>query len=64
LGVVCIAYLGPKGTFTEAALLKMAAAGLLLAEEPDGVRRLPMDSTLAALDAVRDGAAEFAYVPI
>jgi prephenate dehydratase len=64
LGVVCIAYLGPEGTFTEAALLKMTAAGLLPADGPDGVRRLSMDSTPAALDAVRDGAAEFACVPI
>jgi len=62
--VVCIAFLGPEGTFTEAALLAMAAAGLLPADGPDEVRRLPMDSTPAALDAVRGGAAEFACVPI
>lgn len=62
--MVCIAFLGPEGTFTEAALLAMAAAGLLPADGPDEVRRLPMDSTPAALDAVRGGAAEFACVPI
>ncbi len=62
--MVCIAFLGPEGTFTEAALLAMAAAGLPPADGPDEVRRLPMDSTPAALDAVRGGAAEFACVPI
>ncbi len=62
--MVCIAYLGPEGTFTEAALLEMAAADLLPADGPDGLRPLPMESTPAALDGVRDGTAEFACVPI
>ena len=52
--MVRIAYLGPEGTFTEAALLEMTAAGLVPAQPPDGVTRLPMDSTPAALDAVRE----------
>ena len=57
-----IAYLGPEGTFTEAALLKMAAAGVI----PGGndVTPQPTDSTPAALAAVRAGSAEFACVPI
>ena len=56
-----IAYLGPAGTFTEAALLQMTDAGMV----PGGDwQPLPVDSTTAALDAVRDGAAEFACVPI
>jgi prephenate dehydratase len=50
------AYLGPKGTFTEAALLAFdsAAAG----------QALPCVSIQATLDAVRSGAAERAIVPI
>jgi len=59
--VASIAYLGPAGTFTEAALLQMTDAGMV----PGGDwQPLPVDSTTAALDAVRDGAAEFACVPI
>jgi len=60
--VARIAYLGPEGTFTEAALLKMAAAGVI----PGGndVTPQPTDSTPAALAAVRAGSAEFACVPI
>jgi len=62
--VVRIAYLGPEGTFTEAALLEITAAGLVPAPGPDGVRPLPIDSTSAALDAVRNGDADYACVPI
>jgi len=60
--VARIAYLGPEGTFTEAALLKMCAAGVI----PGGsdAQPEPMDSTPAALAAVRDGTADFACVPI
>lgn len=57
-----IAYLGPEGTFTEAALLKMCAAGVI--PGGGGGQPEPMDSTPAALAAVRAGAAEFACVPI
>ncbi len=55
-----IAYLGPEGTFTEAALLKLAAAGAV----PGAVEPQPEDSTPAALEAVRSGTADLACVPI
>lgn len=57
-----IAYLGPEGTFSEAALLRMAAGAMVPGAgelEPQ-----PTDSTPAALEAVRTGAADFACVPI
>jgi prephenate dehydratase len=49
-------YLGPEGTFTEAALRTL----------PEAATRelVPMVSVPAALDAVRDGTAEGALVPI
>lgn len=50
------AYLGPAGTFTEAALRQVAA--------PDEVDYLPQPHVVAALDAVRSGAADFAVVAI
>jgi len=62
--VVRIAYLGPEGTFTEAALLQITAAGLVPEQGPVPVRRMPIESTPAALDAVRDGSADYACVPI
>jgi prephenate dehydratase len=62
LGVVRIAYLGPEGTFSEAALLKMTAQSLV--PGGPGVCSLPTDSTPAALDAVREGNADYACVPI
>jgi prephenate dehydratase len=62
--VASIAYLGPAGTFTEAALLKMIDAGKVPQRGASGWQPLPVDSTTAALDAVREGAAEFACVPI
>jgi prephenate dehydratase len=49
------AYLGPAGTFTEAALLKIAGADDL---------RSPYNTVTAALDAVRAGKADYALVPI
>jgi len=61
--VVRIAYLGPEGTFTEAALLQITASGLV-PEQGTDTRPLPLDSTPAALNAVRDGDAEYACVPI
>jgi prephenate dehydratase len=62
--VARIAYLGPAGTFTEGALLQMTDAGMVPQRGGDDWQLLPVDSTTAALDAVRDGAAEFACVPI
>lgn len=56
-----IAYLGPEGTFTEAALLALAAAGSVPGGPPQPA---PADSTQAALAAVRSGAADYACVPI
>lgn len=50
------AYLGPAGTFTEAALRQVAS--------PDEVEYLPQTDVVAALDAVRSGAADFAVVAI
>ena len=60
--MVRIAYLGPEGTFTEAALLKMTVAGVV----PGGgeLTPEPAESTQSALEAVRSGAADFACVPI
>ncbi len=49
------AYLGPAGTFTEAALQKITAS--------DDVRN-PYINVTAALDAVRAGDADYALVPI
>jgi prephenate dehydratase len=62
--VVRIAYLGPEGTFTEAALRQITAAGLVPREEPGPVRQMPLESTPSALNAVRDGDADYACVPI
>jgi prephenate dehydratase len=62
--VARIAYLGPEGTFTEAALLQISAAGLVPDHDPSTLQRLPVESTPAALDAVRDGVADYACVPI
>ena len=59
-----IAYLGPEGTFTEAALLHMTSVGLIPDQARDALRQLPIESTPAALDAVRSGAADYACVPI
>ena len=49
------AYLGPVGTFTEAALLKVTG---------NTEKRIPYANVTAALDAVRRGETEFALVPI
>jgi prephenate dehydratase len=60
-----IAYLGPEGTFTEAALIRMTDGGLIPGGGPsDGFTPLPADSTTAALAAVRAGDADHACVPI
>lgn len=49
------AYLGPVGTFTEAALKKITC---------DSDIKIPYANVTAALDAVRTGDADFALVPI
>lgn len=60
-----IAYLGPEGTFTEAALIRMTDGGLIPGGgRSDGFTPLPADSTTAALAAVRSGDADHACVPI
>jgi prephenate dehydratase len=60
-----IAYLGPEVTFTEAALLKISASGLVPGNaSSDGITAIPVESTPAALAAVRSGDADYACVPI
>ncbi|MBP3035748.1 prephenate dehydratase [Arthrobacter sp. zg-ZUI100] len=49
-------YLGPEGTFTEAALLQVPGAA--------DAERIPATSVTAALEMVRDGRADAAVVPI
>ncbi len=51
-----VAYLGPRGTFTEQALRSLPGAGQA---EP-----VPCSTVIVALDAVRSGDAEAAVVPI
>jgi prephenate dehydratase len=53
------AYLGPAGTFTEAALRSLPDA----ADAPD-TELMPCPTIQAALEAVRDGSADRAVVPI
>lgn len=62
--MVGITYLGPEGTFTEAALLQMTDAGLIPDQHLGPVQRLPIDSTPAALEAVRNRETDYACVPI
>lgn len=59
-----IAYLGPPGTFSQAALNQMCTAGLIPGDPQGAHDHLPTDSTPAALDAVRRGQAHYACVPI
>jgi prephenate dehydratase len=58
-----VAYLGPQGTFTEAALLQMVASHAVPGS-PQDVQPLPCTSADNALAAVRSGAADYACVPI
>lgn len=58
-----IAYLGPEGTFTEAALRALTANGLIPTGDAQ-IDPIPTESTVAALAAVRAGEADFACVPI
>lgn len=60
-----IAYLGPQGTFTEAALIRMALNGMMPGDDASGeVSPVPVDSTTAAVAAVRSSEADYACVPI
>ncbi len=60
-----IAYLGPEGTFTQAALIRMANSGMVPGNGPlQRVTPLPTDSTTAALAAIRSDDADYACVPI
>jgi len=61
--MAAIAYLGPQGTFTDAALQRLAAADLI---PPRGaaVEPIPVETAPAALQAVRAGDADYACVPI
>lgn len=52
-----IAYLGPQGTFTEAAMLQLVS-------DMPGFEPVACDSSSAAVEAVRLGAADYACVPI
>ena len=58
LGVTAprIAFLGPLGTFAHACLLTLPVA--------DGAELLPHDNVTLAIDALRAGAADAAFVPI
>lgn len=55
-GAVVYTFLGPEGTFTEAALLQVPGA--------DVSTRIPATSVTAALEMVRSGRADAAVVPI
>lgn len=57
-----IAYLGPEGTFTEAALLQMAERGMI--PRNTVVERVATNDTFDALAQVRAGTADYACVPI
>ena len=57
-----IAYLGPQGTFTEAALIQMVDHGMV--PQQGSIELAATESSAAALQAVRDAAAHYACVPI
>lgn len=59
-----ISYLGPAGTFTEAALFALTGAGMVPGSDHHDHQPVPAESTPAALDAVRNGAVDYACVPI
>ncbi|MGH3958700.1 prephenate dehydratase [Mycobacterium sp.] len=59
-----IAYLGPEGTFTEAALRRMVDSSMVPGHDATAGGPQPVDTTPAALDAVRGGEADYACVPI
>ena len=60
-----IAYLGPEGTFTEAALMPDDGSGMVPGGDASGgLVPVASDSTAAALATVRAGDADYACVPI
>lgn len=61
--MIRISYLGPEGTFTEAALREISAGGMVPGGSAD-ITPVPTDSTPAALEMVRSSAADYACVPI
>jgi prephenate dehydratase len=61
--VTRVAYLGPEGTFTEAALLQLAAVGAIPGSTQD-LTPVSSETAAAALAAVRAGDADYACVPI
>jgi prephenate dehydratase len=61
--VTRIAYLGPEGTFTEAALRRLSAGGWVPGGSTE-ITPVPTDNTPAALEMVRSSAADYACVPI
>lgn len=60
--MIRIAYLGPQGTFSEAALLQMIGRGLI--PEPGQVELVPADETSLLLENVRAGVTDYACIPI
>jgi prephenate dehydratase len=63
--VTQVAYLGPGGSFTEAAAIRMAANGMVPRLCPTtGLTAVPADTIPAALAAVRSHDADYACVPI
>ena len=58
-----VAYLGPQGTFTEAALTQLVAARAVPGA-PSEVEQVAYDSAEGALAAVRSGDADYACAPI
>lgn len=60
---ITVAYLGPAGTFTEAALWQFAEEGAFAAPAEE-IAPLPVDSPAHAVEAVSTGRAEFACLAI
>jgi prephenate dehydratase len=58
-----VSYLGPQGTFTEAALVQLVASQAIPGAPAD-VDLVPCDSAEGTLAAVRSGAADYACAPI
>lgn len=58
---ILVSYLGPAGTFTEAALFALAHRGVLGGKE---ITPLPLSSPAEVIDAVRNGSADFAVSAI